>query len=144
MRARQRGNRFRADQRRVARKNHRKLRARGNRPPRHQHGVARPALRLLQYRLDAERRHRGAHVIGLMPHDRHDLARLERLAGAHHVLDERPAARAVQHFCQRGFQPRALARRQNHNHEVGICHTCIVSVSAGFDNESHSAKVRME
>ena len=91
--------------------------------------MARSALRLLQYRFGAERRDRGDYVIGLMPHDRNDLARLQRLAGAHHLLDERPPARAVQHLRQRGFQPRALAGRQNHNHQVGICHACILSVS---------------
>ena len=91
--------------------------------------MARSALRLLQYRFGAERRDRGDYVIGLMPHDRNDLARFQGLAGAHHLLDERPPARAVQHFRQRGFQPRALAGRQNHNHQVGICHACILSVS---------------
>jgi hypothetical protein len=106
--------------------------------------MARPALRLLQYRFDAEWRNRSAHLFGLVPHNRHDLARLERLARAHHLLDKRPAPRAVQHFSQRGFQPRALACRQYHNHAVGICHACIVSVSRWFDNESHSGEVRME
>ena len=106
--------------------------------------MARPALRLLQYRFDAERRHRGGYVIGLMPHNRNDLARLERLAGAHHVLDECPPAGAVQHFRQRGFQPRALARRQNHNHQVGICHACILIVSQGIDNARETPAVRIE
>jgi hypothetical protein len=106
--------------------------------------VARPALRLLQYRFDAERRDDSAHVIGLVPYNRHDFARLDRLASSRNVLDERPAACAVQHFCQRGFQPSPFARRQNHNHIVRISHNCILSVSPGFDNESHSGKARME
>ena len=94
--------------------------------------------------LDAERRHSGGYVIGLVPHDRNDLARLERLAGAHHVLDECPPARAVQHLRQCGFQPRALARCQNHNHEVGICHACILSVSRGIDNAGERRAMRIE
>jgi hypothetical protein len=53
--------------------------------------------------LDAERRNRSGHVIGLMPHHCHNLARLERLAGAHNVLDERSSARAVQHFANVDF-----------------------------------------
>jgi hypothetical protein len=88
----------------------------------------------LQNCFDAEGRNRGAYVIGLMPHNRNDLARLEWLASVHYVLDERPAARTVQHFGQRGFQPRSFARRENYDYEVGVCHPCIVNVSLTIDN----------
>ena len=135
VRARQRGERFRADQRRIARQQDGELRARGNRAPRHQHRVARAALRLLQHCLHAQRRDRGGHILGLMAHDRDNFSRLERQARAHNVLDQRTPARAVQHLRQRGFEPRALARGQDHDYEVGSCHTSIVSGSRQFDNK---------
>ncbi len=134
MSARQCRNRFRANQRRVTRQKNHKFCAGGNRAPRDQHGVARPTLRLLQNCFDAEGCDGARHIIGLMPNHRHNLARFERLARAHHMLDERSATGTMQHFCQRGFQPRALAGRKDHDHKVGIRHACIVGVSSRIDN----------
>jgi hypothetical protein len=106
--------------------------------------VARPALRLLQCRSHAERRDRRSHVLRLVSHYGHDLTRLERPAGTHNMFDERPSTRTMEHLCQRGFQSRAFARRKNHNHNVGICHACIVSVSPRIDNARQSRAVRIE
>ncbi len=143
VRACERRKSLRANQRRIARQQDSELRARRDRAPRHEHCVSRAALRLLQRRLHAERRDRAGHVVGLMTHDRDNLTRLERLARAHDVLDQRAPARAVQHFRPSGFQPRALARSQDHNHEVGSRHTHIVSGSCPFDNERRCRTVRM-
>jgi hypothetical protein len=79
-----------------------------------------------------------------MTHHCDDLARFERLAGAHNVFDERPASGAMQNFRQRGFQARALAGRQNHYRKIRICHACIVSVSAWIDNARELPAVRNE
>ena len=103
MRARQGHERFRTDQRRIARQQDRKLRAGRDRAPRHEHRVARPALRLLQRSSHAERRNHGGYVLGLMAHNRDNLSRFERQARAHHVLDQRTPPGAVQHFRQRGL-----------------------------------------
>jgi hypothetical protein len=106
--------------------------------------MARAALRLLQNCFDAERSDVTRDVICLMPHNRHNLARLERLAGAYNVFDERASPGAMQHLRQRRFQPRPLAGRQNHNHNIGICHNSIVSGSKPFYNGSRRRTPRME
>ena len=65
-----------------------------------EHGVAGAALRLLQHGADSQRLKQGGNLLGLMADDGDDGARLERLAGAHDVLDQRAAAGAMQHFGQ--------------------------------------------
>jgi hypothetical protein len=65
--------------------------------------MARSALRLLQNSFHSERRNGSGYIIGLVPHNRNNFARLHWLTSAHDVLDQRPAACAMQHFCQRGF-----------------------------------------
>jgi hypothetical protein len=79
-----------------------------------------------------------------MSHYGHNFAWLQRLAGAHHLLDERPAARAMQHLRQRGFQARAFSGRQDYDCDVGICHACIFSVSSWNNNPRSKVEVRIE
>jgi hypothetical protein len=55
-----------------------------------------------------------------MSNNRHDFARLERLAGAHHIIDERPSSCAVQNFRQRGFQPCSFSGSKQNNYKVRI------------------------
>src|SRR6202034_2856232 len=92
----------------------------------------------------SERLDRRAYVFRLMPHDGDDLSRLQRLAGAHDLLDERPSARAVQHLRERGLQPRTLAGREDHNYEVGICHACIFCISRWNNNARVPRAARIE
>src|SRR6195256_2315500 len=105
--------------------------------------MARAALRLLQRRLHTEWRDRSSYVLGLMTDDRNHFTRLERLARAHDVLEQRTPTGAMQHFRQGGFQPRALACSQDHNHVIRSCHAYIVSGSRPFDNELRCRTVRM-
>jgi len=119
VRARQRYQSFRTDQRRIARQQNHELRAGRDRSPRHEHRVARPALRLLQHRAHAEQRNCRGHVLRLVAHNRDNLSRFERQARAHHVLDQRTPPGAVQHFRPRGLQPRALAGSQYDDCKVG-------------------------
>ena len=105
--------------------------------------MAGTSLRFLQDGLDAQWSERRCHVLALMPYDRYDFAGLERLAGAHHMLDERAPARAMQHLRQRGFKSRAFAGRENHNYEVRSRHEHIVNASRPFDNEGGEAAARM-
>jgi hypothetical protein len=79
-----------------------------------------------------------------MAYDRNKFPGFQRLAGAHDVLDQRAAPRAVQHFSQRGFQPCAFARGQNHDCDVGVCHADIVSGSRQFYNPARRKAMRKE
>jgi hypothetical protein len=106
--------------------------------------MARAALRLLQHGLHSQWHNSGGHFIGLMAHHGHNTARLERQACTHNILDQRASASAMKHFRKRRFEPRALARRQNHNYKVGNRHISIVSGSDRFDNQVEAGGMRIE
>ena len=61
-------------------------------------------------------RHRLSHIIGLVPHHHEDALRRRQLQGGlHHVLDQRFAARAVQHLGLARFHARAEPGGEYHN-----------------------------
>ena len=94
-----------------------------NRAPRDKHGVAGAALRLLQRTRLTPSGQRSGHLLSLMPTTATILAWLERLARAHHMLDQRAlSAGAVQHLRQREFHrvPLPAARITITKSEVAI------------------------
>jgi len=121
VRAQQVSQRLGADQRGVARYDDCDLRA-ADGAARDQHGVAGAVLRLLENGLCAQRLNHRRDVFGLVADDDVDCPRLQRHRRAHHVLDQRASAGAVQHLGQRRAQACALARGQNDDDEIGKRH----------------------
>src|SRR3977135_1196563 len=105
--------------------------------------MARAAMGWLRPRLHPGWRAPGRYVLGLMTDDRNHFTRLERLARAHDVFNQRTPTGAMQHLRQGGFQSRALACSQDHYHVIRSCHAYIVSGSRPFDNELRCRTVRM-
>ncbi len=75
--------------------------------------MARAVLRLLHDGDCLEGFDNSGDLLGLMAHDNHGLARLQRFASAHNMFDERASASAVEHFRQTGFKPGAFPGRKN-------------------------------
>src|ERR1700675_1228001 len=113
VRVEQGGKRCGAQQRSVPRDDNHQFGALANRAPRNLDGVARSALRLLKNRLRAEPFDYGGNIFSLMAHDDEQLRRLEQPAGAHHVLDKRASARAMQHLREVGAHAHSLTRGEN-------------------------------
>jgi hypothetical protein len=74
---------------------------------------------LLQDGLHSKRRGKLSDSLSLMADDGEQLRRLERLAGTHHMFDQRSAAGAVENFCQLGTHARPLTRGEDDNCCVG-------------------------
>src|SRR5579863_1164826 len=128
VRIEQRGKGRGAQQRSVTRDDNRQFGALANRAPRNLDGVARSALRLLKNRLRAEPFDYGGNIFSLMAHDDEQLRRLERAAGAHHVLDKRASTGAVQHLREVGAHARSLARGENDDGGVTRSHRKTLSL----------------
>ena len=142
VRLQKRAQRSRADERGVSRQHQHVLDAVADGAARHQQGVSRAMLRLLQDCLDAQRLKRCTHVVCLMTHNGEDFLGAQRLAGTNHMLHERSATRAVQHFGAVRPQPRPFSRSQDDDDEIGGGHKqLILRHMRAFDNSGLYRKV---
>ena len=128
----ERGERFGADQRNVARENEEMVRKRraGELQPglEHLHGVAGSALVWLRDKRDTRAGDRGLHAPGLVADDAVYLSVADqRLCRCNDVQQQGSSADLVQHLGPLAVEPRALARGHD-----GYCKTCRFHVSAIF------------
>jgi hypothetical protein len=79
------------------------------RSARYLHGVPSTVLRLLQHDCSPGGLDDSQDLLGLMPHHDNCLFRAQRGAGAKDLFNQRPPARAVQHFREARLQPCALS-----------------------------------
>jgi len=139
VRIEKRGKSFGAQQRRIARQDNHELRALANGAARDLHRMARPALRLLQDGMSAKRFRDRRDILGLMADDDQNLRRLQRLARAHDVFDERAASRAMQNFREIGTHARPFSGGEDDDGSVGRrhrsgnrnCHSPLASLAIG-------------
>src|SRR5690348_17642778 len=94
-------------------------------------------LRLLKHRFRAERLNELRHLFGLMADNDRGFLWVQRPARAHYMLDQRPPARIVQHFCQGRLQARSFSRGEDDDGDISVRHSlAILSRSSGFDNDT--------
>ncbi len=139
----QRAQGFGADERSVAWQDHNKLGpAQG--AARHLHGVSGSVLRVLQDAFGIPGFDDSHDLFGLMPYDDNRLFRSEWGASAQHVLDQRAASGAVQHFRKTRLEPRTFSGGQDDDGKIVCGHgfNFILREQQGFRNAGIAGAIR--
>ncbi len=134
MRGDQRLQRFRPNERRIARNNDGDL-CISDRPPGNKHRVTGAVLRLLQNGFDVERLDRFRNLLCLMADHGNNPFRRKRQTSTHNTFHERASASRMKDFRDRRFEPCTLPRGENHNHNIFVRHSWgILARPLRFDN----------